>query len=292
VDGGRDLDLARRGRSARCTRGGLAAGDAGRTRECDVGILVERSRSTAPKQIAAKVRESGTTPTEIAVIGPPVGATILGEVATSKGSGPGPPFPRCRERPRWLVLGALCRAECLPHRGEATPPHLRLDHRVAGWIARGIADGDQPSMAGWTDAPHAHATRGPLRRRRTRVHRRLERVPGRARGQDPDTARDLSGRRGRGRRETRNREGWHLFRAWPLTRGFLLGPFGWTGTRRLIPLMDPCCDPKVRHGSRCPLTMFTKQVSRSGGGLDPIVTAEAEQVERTRRKTWSWARSR
>jgi hypothetical protein len=193
VDGGRDLDLARRGRSARCTRGGLAAGDAGRTRECDVGILVERSRSTAPKQIAAKVRESGTTPTEIAVIGPPVGATILGEVATSKGSGPGPPFPRCRERPRWLVLGALCRAECLPHRGEATPPHLRLDHRVAGWIARGIADGDQPSMAGWTDAPHAHATRGPLRRRRTRVHRRLERVPGRARGQDPDTARDLSG---------------------------------------------------------------------------------------------------
>jgi hypothetical protein len=119
VDGGRDLDLARRGRSARCTRGGLAAGDAGRTRECDVGILVERSRSTAPKQIAAKVRESGTTPTEIAVIGPPVGATILGEVATSKGSGPGPPFPRCRERPRWLVLGALCRAECLPHRGEA-----------------------------------------------------------------------------------------------------------------------------------------------------------------------------
>ena len=39
----------------------------------------------------------------------------------------------------------------------------------------------------------------------TRVHRRLERVPGRARGQDPDTARDLSGRRGGGRRETRNR---------------------------------------------------------------------------------------
>jgi uncharacterized protein (TIGR00369 family) len=35
----------------------------------------------------------------------------------------------------------------------------------------------------------------PLRRRRTRIHRRLERVPGRARGQDPDTARDLSGRR-------------------------------------------------------------------------------------------------
>ena len=72
--------------------------------------------------------------------------------------------------------------------------YARVDHRVAGWIARRIADGDQPSMAGWTDVPHAHATGGPLRRHRTRVHRRLERVPGWAGGQDPDTARDLSGR--------------------------------------------------------------------------------------------------
>ncbi len=38
--------------------------------------------------------------------------------------------------------------------------------------------------------------------------------------------------------------------------------------------------------------MFTKQVSRPVDGLDPpIVAAEAEQVERTRRKTWSRARS-
>ena len=37
-------------------------------------------------------------------------------------------------------------------RGEATPPRLRVEHRVAGWIARRIADGDHPSMAGWTDA--------------------------------------------------------------------------------------------------------------------------------------------
>jgi hypothetical protein len=33
--------------------------------------------------------------------------------------------------------------------------------------------------------------------------------------------------------------------------------------------MDPSCDPEMRHGGRYRLTMFTKQVSRSGGGLDP-----------------------
>jgi hypothetical protein len=33
--------------------------------------------------------------------------------------------------------------------------------------------------------------------------------------------------------------------------------------------MDPSCDSEVRHGGRYRLTMFTKQVSRSGGGLDP-----------------------
>src|SRR6266511_1723238 len=54
--------------------------------------------------------------------------------------------------------------------------------------------------------------------------------------------------------------------------------------------MDPCCDPEVRHEGRCRPTMFTKQVSRPVDGLDPpIVAAEAEQVERTRRKTWSRA---
>jgi hypothetical protein len=49
----------------------------------------------------------------------------------------------------------------------------------------------------------------------------------------------------------------------------------------------------VRHGGRCRQTMFTKQVS---GPLAqrgfPVVAAEAEQVERTRRKTWSQAESR
>ena len=50
--------------------------------------------------------------------------------------------------------------------------------------------------------------------------------------------------------------------------------------------MGPSCDPEVRHGGRCRHTMFTKQVSRSVDGLDPpIAAAEAEQVERTRRKT-------
>ena len=55
--------------------------------------------------------------------------------------------------------------------------------------------------------------------------------------------------------------------------------------------MDPSCAPEVRHGGQCHQTMFTKQVSRRVGGLDPIAAAEAEQVERTRRKTWSRARS-
>ena len=78
------------------------------------------------------------------------------------------------------------------------PSRLRVDHRVAGWIARRIADGDRLPMARRANAPHAHATRAPLRRHRARVHRRLERVPGRVRGQDPDTIRDVSGRRGEG----------------------------------------------------------------------------------------------
>jgi hypothetical protein len=37
--------------------------------------------------------------------------------------------------------------------------------------------------------------------------------------------------------------------------------------------------------------MFTKQVSLPVDRRDPIVAAEAEQFERTRRKTWSRARS-
>jgi hypothetical protein len=39
----------------------------------------------------------------------------------------------------------------------------------------------------------------------------------------------------------------------------------------------------------CGLTMFTKQVSGGGRSGSPIVAAEAQQVERTRRKTWSRA---
>ncbi|SRR6266508_55810 len=54
----------------------------------------------------------------------------------------------------------------------------------------------------------------------------------------------------------------------------------------------PRCHPKMSHGVRCGRTMFTKQVSppigRSGF---PVMAAEAEQVERTRRKTWSRPRS-
>jgi len=45
-------------------------------------------------------------------------------------------------------------------------------------------------------------------------------------------------------------------------------------------------------GGRCRPTMFTKQVSPPGGRSDPpIVAAEGKQVERTRRRTWSRARS-
>jgi len=56
--------------------------------------------------------------------------------------------------------------------------------------------------------------------------------------------------------------------------------------------MDPCCDPEVTHGGRYRPTMFRKQVSRPvGQSGSPIVAAEAEQVERTRRETWSRALS-
>jgi hypothetical protein len=46
------------------------------------------------------------------------------------------------------------------------------------------------------------------------------------------------------------------------------------------------------HGGRYGQTMFTKQVSGLVDSLDPpIVAAEAQQVERTRRKTCSRAES-
>jgi hypothetical protein len=46
-------------------------------------------------------------------------------------------------------------------------------------------------------------------------------------------------------------------------------------------LMGPSCDPEVRHGGQCRLTMFMKQVSREVDGLDfPSLDPEAEQVER------------
>jgi hypothetical protein len=45
-------------------------------------------------------------------------------------------------------------------------------------------------------------------------------------------------------------------------------------------------------GSVCGLRLFTKQVSRPADSEDSaVVAAEAEQVERNRRKTWSRARS-
>jgi len=50
------------------------------------------------------------------------------------------------------------------------------------------------------------------------------------------------------------------------------------------------CDPEVRHGGQCRPTMFTKQVSLPVDGLDPpIVAAEAKQIERKGRETWSRA---
>ena len=46
------------------------------------------------------------------------------------------------------------------------------------------------------------------------------------------------------------------------------------------------------HGVQCGPTMFTKQMSRPVESLDPPSwPPEAEQIERTRRKTWSRARS-
>jgi hypothetical protein len=55
---------------------------------------------------------------------------------------------------------------------------------------------------------------------------------------------------------------------------------------------DPRFLCPTAHGVRCGPTMFTKQVSPPGGWSDPpIVAAEVEQVERTRRRTWSRARS-
>jgi hypothetical protein len=57
-------------------------------------------------------------------------------------------------------------------------------------------------------------------------------------------------------------------------------------------VMGPSCDPEVRHGGQCRLTMFTKQVSRPVDGLDPPSTPlRPRRVERTRRETWSRARS-
>jgi len=48
----------------------------------------------------------------------------------------------------------------------------------------------------------------------------------------------------------------------------------------------------MNHGVRYGPTMFRKQVSRPvGQSGSPIVAAEAEQVERTRRETWSRALS-
>jgi hypothetical protein len=48
----------------------------------------------------------------------------------------------------------------------------------------------------------------------------------------------------------------------------------------------------MNHGVRCRPTTFTKQVSRPVDGLDPPSTPpRPRRVERTRRETWSRARS-
>jgi hypothetical protein len=96
-----------------------------------------------------------------------------------------PPLPNLAEAdPRYRQGGAMRgrsgpfwdgvegRAPIPPRRGPGIPGGVaarrrrggrrhRHRDRVAGWIAGRIADGDQPSTAGWTDAPHAHATRVP-----------------------------------------------------------------------------------------------------------------------------------
>ena len=59
--------------------------------------------------------------------------------------------------PAGNVLGAFLAAMLFDTVGPALLATLEPDQRSA--------------FNGWTDAPHAHATRGPLRRRRTRVHR-------------------------------------------------------------------------------------------------------------------------
>jgi len=52
-------------------------------------------------------------------------------------------------------------------------------------------------------------------------------------------------------------------------------------------LMDPCCDPGVRHGAVSPDNVHETGFSPGGQSGSPIVAADPDQVERTRRKTWS-----
>ena len=91
-------------------------------------------------------RTSCSTPTQIpmrnARSGPgPTGSWSPGAISVSEASGSS---GLARPRRPYIERNSI--------RGEATPPRLRVEHRVAGWIPRRIADGDHPSMAGWTDA--------------------------------------------------------------------------------------------------------------------------------------------
>src|SRR6266508_939899 len=55
--------------------------------------------------------------------------------------------------------------------------------------------------------------------------------------------------------------------------------------------MDPCCDPEVRHGSRCRKTMFTKQVSRPVNIWIPMRGPPRPSSSIELDDTWSRARS-
>jgi hypothetical protein len=129
-----------------------------------------------------------------------------------------PPLPNLAEAdPRYRQGGAM-RGRSGPFwdgvEGRAPIPPRRGPGIPAGVAARRRRGGRRTATATeWPDGSQVESLmeislqrldgrtllmltqRGTLRRRRTRVHRRLERVPGQARGQDPDMARDLSGRR-------------------------------------------------------------------------------------------------
>jgi hypothetical protein len=78
-----------------------------------------------------------------------------------------------------------------------------------------------------------------------------------------------------------------------LTRGFPLAPFGWSGTPETVPMTDRSFlrSRGETWGPVSPENAEKTGVWSVGQPGFPVVAAEAVQVERTRRKTWSRARS-